>query len=115
MYKSNTENVEVYFICYKQEEMNLVESYYDELLDIHYWYFNAYLAYKSWKIKFKDLEIGEIGKMFLTVAASRYLIYQIEEEKFSNDKEYKKIMKDLKKINIELEKITLENSMVLNL
>ena len=49
MYKSKEENVEVYFICYKKEEMDLVESYYDEVLDIHYWYFNAYLAYKYWK------------------------------------------------------------------
>ena len=45
MYKEKTENVEVYFICYKKEEMELVETYYDEILNVHNWYFNAYLAY----------------------------------------------------------------------
>ena len=54
MYKSKEENVEIYFICYKKEEMELVESYYDEVLDSHCWYFNAYLAYKHWLKNFKD-------------------------------------------------------------
>ena len=39
MYKSSSENVEVYFICYKKEEMELVDTYYDPVLNIHYWYF----------------------------------------------------------------------------
>ena len=104
MYKSKEENVEVYFICYKKEEMDLVESYYDEVLDIHYWYFNAYLAYQSWLKKFKDLKkIGELSKQLLIVAASRYLIYKIENDEFENEKEKKKVLKDLEKINKQLE------------
>ncbi len=102
MYKSKEENVEVYFICYKKEEMELVESYYDEVLDIHYWYFNAYLAYKYWLRNFKDLEAGELTKELLVVAASRYLIYKMENDEFENKKEKKAIMKDLRKIEKEL-------------
>ena len=102
MYKSKEENVEVYFICYKKEEMELVESYYDEVLDIHYWYFNAYLAYKYWLRNFKDLEARELTKELLVVAASRYLIYKMENDEFENKKEKKAIMKDLRKIEKEL-------------
>ena len=102
MYKSKEENVEVYFICYKKEDMDLVESYYDEVLDIHYWYFNAYLAYKLWKKKFKGLEVQELSKQLLVVAASRYLIYVIENEEFKTPKEYNKIVRDLDKIQKEL-------------
>ncbi len=115
MYKEKAENVEVYFICYKKEEMDLVESYYDDVLKIHYWYFNAYLAYKYWKEKFKSLEIGEIGKILLTVAASRYLIYKIEQEDYQNEKEYKRILKDMKKIEPQLAKIIKENEILINL
>ena len=102
MYKIKEENVEVYFICYKKEDMDLVESYYDEVLDIHYWYFNAYLAYKLWKKKFKGLEVQELSKQLLVVAASRYLIYVIENEEFKTPKEYNKIVRDLDKIQKEL-------------
>ena len=102
MFKSKEENVEVYFICYKKEDMDLVESYYDEVLDIHYWYFNAYLAYKLWKKKFKGLEVQELSKQLLVVAASRYLIYVIENEEFKTPKEYNKIVRDLDKIQKEL-------------
>ena len=105
MYKSKEENVEVYFICYKKEEMELVESYYDEVLDIHYWYFNAYLAYKYWLRNFKDLEAGELTKELLVVAASRYLIYKMENNEFKNNREKKKITQDLKKIQKELDYI----------
>ena len=105
MYKSKEENVEVYFICYKKEEMELVESYYDEVLDIHYWYFNAYLAYKYWLRNFKDLEAGELTKELLVVAASRYLIYKMENDEFKNNREKKKITQDLKKIQKELDYI----------
>ncbi len=105
MYKSSTENVEVYFICYKKEEMELVDTYYDEVLDVHYWYFNAYLAYKYWKNKFKGLELGDIAKMLLIVAASRYIIYALDEKEYKNDKEYKRLLKDLHKIEPILEKI----------
>ena len=104
MYKSKEENVEIYFICYKKEEMELVESYYDEVLDSHCWYFNAYLAYQSWQKKFKDLKkVGELSKQLLIVAASRYLIYKIENDEFEDEKEKKKVMKDLEKINQQLE------------
>lgn len=105
MYKSKEENVEVYFICYKKEEMELVESYYDEVLDIHYWYFNAYLAYKYWLRNFKDLRVGELTKELLIVAASRYLIYKMENNEFKNNREKKKITQDLKKIQKELDYI----------
>lgn len=105
MYKSKEENVEVYFICYKKEEMELVESYYDEVLDIRYWYFNAYLAYKYWLRNFKDLRVGELTKELLIVAASRYLIYKMENNEFKNNREKKKITQDLKKIQKELDYI----------
>ena len=115
MYKSKEENVEVYFICYKKEEMDLVESYYDEVLDIHYWYFNAYLAYKLWKKKFKGLEAGELSKQLLVVAASRYLIYLIENKEFKNAKEYNKIVRDLEKIQKELEIIINDDNILTKL
>lgn len=115
MYKSKEENVEIYFICYKKEEMELVESYYDEVLDIHYWYFNAYLAYKYWLRNFKDLEVGQLTKDLLIVAASRYLIYKMENEEFENEKENKKIIKDLKKIQKELDRIIKEESILAKL
>lgn len=103
MYKNETENVEVYFICYKKEEMNLVETYYDEVLDTHNWYINAYLAYKCWKQNFKKMEIGELSKNLLIVAASRYLLYLIENKKYKTKKELKKILKELKKIDKSLQ------------
>ena len=105
MFKSKEENVEVYFICYKKEEMELVETYYDEILDIHYWYFNAYLAYQSWLKNFKDLNAGELSKNLLIVAASRYLIYAIENHDYKTEREKKKILKDLAKIQKELDHI----------
>lgn len=115
MYKNKVENVEVYFICYKKEEMDLVETYYDEVLDIHCWYFNAYLAYKYWKRKYKNLEIGEMSKNMLTVAASRYLIYCIENKVYKNEKEHQRILKDMKKIELSLQKIINENDCLINL
>lgn len=113
MFKSKEENVEIYFICYKKEKMNLVESYYDEILDIHYWYFNAYLAYQLWKKKFKDLtNISELSKQLLIVAASRYLIYVIENEEFKTPREYNKIVRDLEKIQKELDIIITDDNIL---
>lgn len=105
MYKSKEENVEVYFICYKKEEMELVESYYDEVLEIHYWYFNAYLAYKLWLKKFRGFSIGKMSKQLLIVAASRYLLYKIENEEYESEKEKNKYLKDLAKVQKELDRI----------
>lgn len=115
MYKKETENIEVYFICYKKEEMDLVETYYDEILDIHYWYFNSYLAYKYWQKKFKNMEIGELSKNLLIVAASKYLIYCIENKKYQTKKEYQKLLKDMSKIKIELVKIENEGNYLINM
>ena len=112
MFKSKEENVEIYFICYKKEKMDLVESYYDEVLDIHYWYFNAYLAYKYWKKKFKGLEVKELSKQLLIVAASRYLIYVIENEEFKTPREYNKIVRDLEKIQKELDIIITDDNIL---
>ncbi len=105
MYKSSSENVEVYFICYKKEDMELVDTYYDPVLDVHYWYFNAYLAYKYWKRNFKDLNLGEISQMLLIVAASRYIIYLLENKEYKNNKEQKKLLKELHKIEPKLKKV----------
>ena len=113
MYKSKEENVEVYFICYKKEEMELVESYYDEILNIHYWYFNAYLAYQYWKNHFKGLSAGELSKKLLIVAASRYLIYMLENKEYKSSKECKILKKDLEKIDKEL-KIIIEDEQILS-
>lgn len=108
MCKEKEENVEIYFICYKKREMELVESYYDEILNTQYWYFNAYLAYKEWKKKFKNLHVEKLTKDLLTLAASRYLIYQIENHKYKNAKEERKILKDLESIEEEINIIIAE-------
>ena len=105
MYKDSSENVEVYFICYKKEEMDLVDTYYDPVLDIHYWYFNAFLAYKYWQNNFKGLELGKIAKMLLIVAASRYIIYVLENKEYKTAKEHKRLLKDLEKIEPKLQKV----------
>lgn len=115
MYKEKEENVEVYFICYKKEDMDLVESYYDEVLDVHSWYFNAYLAYKYWKNDFKDLEVGEIGKMLLIVAASRYLLYVLDEKEYKNEEEREEFMKDLDAIEPMIKKIIDSEKFLINL
>ncbi len=109
MYRNETENVEVYFICYKKEEMSLVETYYDEILDIHYWYFNAYLAYKEWKKRFIGLHFSKLTKDILTIAASRYLMYLLENQDFKNEKEHERILKDLNIMKSKLEKIIKNN------
>lgn len=114
MYKEKNENVEVYFICYKKGEMELVETYYDEILDTHCWYFNAYLAYKHWKKGFKNLEATDLAKNLLTVASSRYILYKLEEETISA-KERKRLTKDLIKIEPILKKIIEENEFLMNL
>ncbi len=105
MYNDKSENVEVYFICYKKEEMELVDTYYDSILDVHYWYFNAYLAYKYWRKKFRNIGMGEIAKSLLTIAASRYIMYALEIKDYKTEKEHKRLNNDLKKIEVNLEKI----------
>lgn len=115
MYKSETEKVEVYFICYKKDEMSLVETYYDEILDIHCWYFNAYLAYNYWKSNFKGLELKEASKNLLVVAASRYLIYCFDNNEFKTKKEKKDTLRDLKKIQVELKKIMNADDLIANI
>ena len=44
-----------------------------------------------------------MSKQLLIVAASRYLIYKIENEEVKTEKEQQKLIKDLNKINKELE------------
>ena len=105
MYKDKTENVEVYFICYKKEDMNLIETYYDEILDVHSWYINAYLAYKEWQNNFRRIKASKMARNLLTVAASRYLMYCIENDIYDAEFERKKIMHDLNKIDNKLQKI----------
>lgn len=107
MYQEKEENIEIYFICYKKDEMELVESYYDEILKTQYWHFNAYLAYKKWRKKFRNLKVEKLTKQLLTLAASRYLIYKIENQEYKNEKEEKRILKDLENIQKEL-KIIME-------
>lgn len=112
MFKETGENIEIYFICYKKREMKLVESYYDEILDTQYWYFNAYLAYKEWQKKFKNLKLEKLTKQLLILAASRYLIYRIENQDYKNEREEKKILKDLECIQEEL-KIIIDEGEIL--
>lgn len=114
MKKEETDNVEIYFICDRKEKLDLIESNYDEQLNIHYWYFNCYLAYEAWKNNFKDIE-GDLGKMLLTVAASRYLIYRIDKKDYKTKKELKEIKREMKKINPRLDKIIKENNIFSNL
>lgn len=115
MHKEECENVEIYFICYKKEKMNIVETYYDEILNKHCWYFNAYLAYKYWRRNFKKIEIDEMGKKFLTVAASKYILYKLENKEYASEKEHKKLLKELQKINPKLEEIINESNRLFNL
>lgn len=112
MYKSETENIEIYFICYKKKEMELIETYYDPVLDIHSWYFNAYLAYKHWQKGFKKLKMGDIAKKLLTIAASKYIIYSLEKENYHTRKEYEQLLKDSKIIEPELKEIIDETNFI---
>lgn len=114
MKREETDNVEIYFICDKKEEMDLVESEYNQELNTHYWYFNAYLAYIEWKNGFKGVE-GELAKTLLTVAASKYLIYKVEKKEYRTKEEFKQIKKDLRIINPKLKQILKENKILLNL
>jgi len=102
MYKEKTENIEIYFICYKKEETNLIETYYDEILDINYWYFNAYLAYNYWKNKFKGLKVKKLVKTILIEAASKYILYELEN---NPNCDYETLHHDLNKINNYLKNI----------
>ena len=115
MYNDKSENVEVYFICYKKEEMGLVDTYYDEVLDVHYWYFNAYLAYKYWKKNFRNLEAKEDVKALLTIASSRYIMYALDVKDYKTEKEHKRLVKDLKKIEVSLKEIIDEADNMFNL
>ncbi len=117
MYKNSNENIEVYFICNKKGKMELVETYYDPITETHSWYFNAYLAYKYWQKDFKNItsEIGEMTKALLTVAASRYIIYKLEEKKYKDKKEKEKLIKELSQIDPELEEIIINNPIISNL
>ncbi len=108
MYKEETENIEIYFICDKRGGMDLVETYYDEVLDVHCWYFNSYLAYKKWQQDFKGLEIGDLARKLLIVAASKYILYKLENNNYKNVLEEKRLKKDLEKINPSLEEIAKE-------
>lgn len=110
MYKDEIENIEIYFICYKKKEMELVETYYDPVLDIHNWYFNAYLAYLYWQKGFKKLKMGKLAKKMLIIAASKYIIYALEHELYKNNNEYHQLLKDSIIINPELEKIIKESN-----
>lgn len=112
MYIEKSENVEVYFICYKKEEMDLVESYYDEVLDIHYWYFNAYLAYQYWKMGFRGITLGEMEKNLLIVATSKYILYKLENSEYQDEKERKKLLRELAKIEPKLKKIIQKNEIL---
>lgn len=112
--KEETDNVEIYFICDRKEDLDLIESYYNEDSNTHYWYFNAYLAYEAWKDNFKGID-GELAQMLLTVAASRYLIYRIDNKDYETKEELKQIKREMKKINPKLDKIIKENKILLNL
>lgn len=114
MKKEETDNVEIYFICDRKKGLKLVESSYDEKTNTHYWYFNAYLAYEAWKNNFQEIE-GELAKMLLTVAASRYLIYRIDNKDYQSKEELKKLKREMKMINPRLDKIIKENDIFLNL
>lgn len=108
MYKSETENIEIYFICDDRKNMEIVETYYDEIEDKHYWYFNASLSYQKWQQGFHNLEMGDISRMLLTVAASKYILYKLENNEYKNEHEKKRLKKDLKKIEPSLKKIAEE-------
>lgn len=105
MYKNETENIEVYFICTKKGEEELVSTYYDPITNTHSWYFNTYLAYQYWKNNYDEKEIGELSKNLLTTAASKYIIYTIENEEYKNNEEYQELLNDLEKVNAEIENI----------
>ncbi len=114
MYKNEFENIEIYFIC-EEEGEELVNVEYNNKKDIHYWYFNSYLCYLKWKTNFKGLKIKELTKNLLTIGASRYLIFKIENAEYQNLTEYQILLKDLKKIQPQLKKIINDNEILLKL
>ena len=115
MYKKNEDNVEVYFICDRKENMGLVETYYDKKTNTHYWYFNAYLSYENYKNNFKDLKIGGLTKSLLMAAASRYLLYRLETGDYKDKEEYNLLVKELKKIKPKINKYTEVDDIIINL
>ena len=111
MYKNEFENIEIYFLCEKTEQ-EIVEVYYDEQKDTHYWYFNTYPCYLKWKTKFKGLKLQKLTKNLLIIAASRYIISTIENEDYHNAQEYQALINDLNKIEPEIKKIITENEIL---
>ena len=103
MYKYLKGNIAMYFICYKNGRMKLIETYYDPILKVYNWYFNAYLAYKYWCKDFRGLHIDKYMKIFLTIGASRYLIYLIQNYNWNN-KKYVNYLDKLHKIELILKK-----------
>ena len=93
------DSVEVYFICNNTEGESIIETFYDNQKNIHYWYINANLAYQMYQNNFKSLKLSKITKSLLIIAASRYLIYLLNNKKYHNRQEYNKIVDELKKVN----------------
>ena len=75
MYKEKYKDLEIFLLCYKREDMDLIESYYDPVLQIYYLYFNAYKAYLSWKNNFEDINFDKNkAKKILTFIAKEDML-----------------------------------------
>lgn len=95
MYKEKYKDLEIFLLCYKREDMDLIESYYDPVLQIYYLYFNAYKAYLSWKNNFEDINFDKNkAKKILTFIANKYLLYLLENKMYSTKEDMLKIEKD---------------------
>lgn len=109
--KRKSQNIEFYFNCNDTMSTNLIEKKYNQRKNTTKWYINAYLAYKAWQDNFKSIE-GEMNKMFLTLAATKYIMYRFETHDYSTPEELNKLTKELEQINEELASIIKSNELL---
>ncbi len=114
MYKEELENIEICFL-YKKRGKELIKTKYNPKTNIHYWYFNTKLCYLSWKDDFKDLNLKPLAKNLITIAASNYILYKLENKDYKNSQEKDILYNDILKIEPEITKIMKENEIILKM
>lgn len=107
--KHKTQNIEFYFICDDTKNTELIEKKHQK--NTTKWYINAYLAYKAWQDDFKSIE-GEMNKMFLTLAATKYIMYRFETYDYHTPEELEQLRNELEQINKELANIIKSNELL---
>ncbi len=115
MYKEKFGDVVIYIICYKKEEMELVEGYYDEILNEYCLYFNGYLAYVNWLNNFSNYKkLKDKVKILLTYIAFKYILYQINNNDFKSNYDYLKLKYELNIIEPNIKEILLGSKYIKN-